>query len=63
MLLLTRKMNESIVIGNSGEVTVKVLGIQRGQVRLGIEAPRDIAVHREEVLQRIQQSVNNQEVA
>lgn len=50
MLILTRRTGESLIIGD--EVTVTVLGIKGGQVRLGIEAPRDIAIHREEVAER-----------
>jgi len=52
MLLLTRAIGESIVIGDN--VTVKVLGIRDRNVRLGIQAPKDIPVHREEIYQRMQ---------
>ncbi len=52
MLILSRKMGESIHVGDS--VIVTVLGVARGQVKLGIEAPRELAVHREEVYRRIQ---------
>ena len=52
MLVLSRKMGESIHVGDS--VTVTVLGVARGQVRIGIEAPRELAVHREEIYRRIQ---------
>ena len=52
MLILTRKMGESIHVGDS--VIVTVLGVARGQVKLGIEAPRELAVHREEIYRRIQ---------
>ena len=51
MLVLTRKLGETITIGDHVKVTV--VGIDKGQVRLGIEAPRDIVVHREEIYQRI----------
>lgn len=51
MLILTRKVGESIIIGDS--VTVKVLGMRAGQIKIGIEAPRDLAIHREEVYERI----------
>ena len=51
MLVLTRKMGESIYVGDS--VTVTVLGIARGQVKIGIEAPRELSVHREEIYRRI----------
>ena len=52
MLILSRKMGESIHVGDS--VTITVLGVARGQVKLGIEAPRELAVHREEIYRRIQ---------
>ncbi|HEX4895327.1 MAG TPA: carbon storage regulator CsrA [Solimonas sp.] len=51
MLILTRRVGETIVIGN--DVAVTILGIKGGQVRVGVRAPRDVAVHREEVLDRI----------
>lgn len=51
MLILTRKIGETVMIGE--EVTVTVLGIKGNQVRLGINAPKDIAVHREEIFVRI----------
>jgi carbon storage regulator len=51
MLILTRRLNETVMIGD--EVTVTVLGVKGGQVRLGISAPKDVAVHREEVYERI----------
>ncbi len=51
MLILTRKIGESIIIGES--VEVKVLGLRAGQVKIGIEAPRDVEVHREEIYERI----------
>lgn len=53
MLILTRKTGESIMIGDS--VEVKVLGVRSGQVKIGIEAPKDMPVHREEVYIRIQE--------
>ncbi len=52
MLILSRKMGESIRGGDS--VTVTVLSVARGQVKIGIEAPRELAVHREEIYRRIQ---------
>ena len=51
MLLLTRKSGEKIIIGDS--VTVTVLGVKGNQVRIGIDAPRDVTVNREEIYQRI----------
>lgn len=53
MLILTRKVNESLMVGD--DVTVTVLGIKGGQIRIGISAPLDVAVHRQEVFERIQQ--------
>jgi carbon storage regulator len=52
MLILTRKPTESIAIGS--DISVVVLGIEGNQVRIGIAAPRDVTVHREEVYERIQ---------
>lgn len=52
MLVLTRRCGESVTIGP--DIRVVVLGLKSGQVRLGIEAPREVAVHREEVYARIQ---------
>lgn len=51
MLVLMRKEGETIAIGN--DITVTIVSIQGGQVRVGINAPRDVEVHREEVWQRI----------
>ena len=51
MLILTRKDNESLFIGD--EIKITVLGVNGNQVRIGINAPKDIDVHREEVYQRI----------
>lgn len=51
MLILTRRMGENLRIGE--DVTVTVLGVNGNQVRLGINAPKSVAVHREEVFQRI----------
>lgn len=54
MLILSRKISESIVI-DGNLIKVVVLGIQGNQVRMGIDAPENITVHREEIYQRIQQ--------
>ncbi|MEY3220319.1 MAG: hypothetical protein RIT27_1676 [Pseudomonadota bacterium] len=53
MLILTRRVGESLMIDD--QVTVTVLGVKGNQVRIGINAPKDVAVHREEIFQRIQQ--------
>lgn len=53
MLILTRRISETLMIGD--DVTVTVLGVKGGQVRIGVNAPRDIAVHREEIYERIKQ--------
>jgi carbon storage regulator len=51
MLILTRRVGETVMIGN--EVTVTVLGVKGNQVRIGVNAPKDVAVHREEIYERI----------
>ena len=56
MLILTRRAGETVMIGS--DVTITVLGVKGNQVRIGINAPRDIAVHREEIYERIQNEKN-----
>ena len=51
MLILTRRVGETLVIGD--DVTITVLGVRGNQVRIGVNAPRDVSVHREEIYERI----------
>jgi carbon storage regulator len=52
VLILTRRVNETLMVGD--EVTVTVLSVKGNQVRLGVNAPKDVAVHREEIYNRVQ---------
>ena len=52
MLILTRRIGETLMVGD--DVTITVLGVKGNQVRIGVNAPKDVAVHREEIYQRIQ---------
>jgi carbon storage regulator len=51
MLILTRRVGETLIIAENIEITV--LGVKGGQVRIGVKAPRDVTVHREEIVERI----------
>lgn len=51
MLILTRRVGETVMIGN--DITVTILGVKGNQVRVGVNAPREVAVHREEIYERI----------
>ena len=53
MLILTRKVGESVLIGN--DISITILSVRGNQVKLGVEAPKEVSVHREEIYQRIKQ--------
>jgi len=57
MLILTRRVGESLIIGDN--ITITVLGVKGNQTRLGVNAPRDVSVHREEILNKIQSDQAN----
>jgi carbon storage regulator len=60
MLILTRRVGESLMVGD--DVTITVLAVKGNQVRVGVKAPKEVAVHREEILNRIE-GLSSQEVS
>ena len=61
MLILTRRVGETLMIGD--DVTISVLGVKGNQVRIGVKAPKEVSVHREESYMRIQNEKSNQKVS
>ena len=60
MLILTRRIGETLMVGD--DVTITVLGVKGNQVRIGVNAPKDVAVHREEIYQRIQKEKSDEDL-
>ena len=58
MLILTRKVGESVLIGN--DISITILSVRGNQVKLGVEAPKEVSVHGEEIYQRIKQMKDEQ---
>ncbi len=58
MLILTRRVGESLMIGD--DVTITVLGVKGNQVRIGVDAPKEVVVHREEILNRIEDAASRE---
>ena len=61
MLILTRRVGESLIIGD--DVTVTVLGVKGNQVRIGVNAPKEVSVHREEIYERILSEKDSEQTA
>ncbi|AXH64674.1 MULTISPECIES: carbon storage regulator CsrA [Providencia] len=57
MLILTRRVSEEVMIGD--DIKIKILGVKGNQVRIGVAAPEDVSVHREEIYQRVLAERNN----
>ena len=61
MLILTRKVGEALMVGD--DVNITVLGVKGNQVRIGVNAPKEVAVHREEIYQRIQKEKDESNIS
>lgn len=61
MLILTRRVGESLIIGD--DVVINVLGVKGNQVRIGVDAPKEVSVHREEIYDRIQAEKDQENIA
>lgn len=59
MLILTRRVGETLMVGD--EITITVLGVKGNQVRIGVNAPKNVAVHREEIYERIKDEQNHKD--
>lgn len=59
MLILTRKVGESLLIGD--DVSITILNVRGNQVKIGVNAPKNVSVHREEIYQRIKQATDNKD--
>jgi carbon storage regulator CsrA len=63
MLILTRKIGETVIIGDQIEARISILNVSRRQVKLGIHAPNSVSIHREEIYNKIQaKRINNQKI-
>lgn len=58
MLILTRRVGETVTIGPNSEIAVTILGVKGNQVRVGVQAPKEVAVHRQEIYDKIRRENN-----